>query len=197
MKSLTKGLIASAAVGAMVLGASGPASAASAGAGTGWEYQETAGSGGCGLPQSGFYFKSTHFKLRLQAATGATDLAFDIGPSIAAPHGAAPAPSGCGNPLVPVVPGAVDITGGSGACTGASGTYTRVNTSVAFDFTCGGTRYVIAGQQDVCGVPTVFAPPPADVVPNPECGLDPLYPDPGYGGDSASSHLVVTFVATP
>ena len=135
--------------------------------------------------------------LRLQG-TATTDLTIDIGANVAAPQAAAP--GGCGNPLAPVVPAAITITGGSvggTACAGYSGTYTRVNTSVAFDFTCSGNHYVIAGQQDVCGVPTVFAPPPADVVPNPECGVDPLYPDPGYGGDTASSHLVVTYAATP
>jgi hypothetical protein len=186
---VVNGSVALATLGAMALGTAGPAAAATAGAQTGWEYSPVqADSDFCGLPQSGVYLHpNDEFKLT-DAVTGTvTDIL--IAPSLAAPQGAAPAPNGCGNPLLPIVPGPIAITNvtiGGVACSGVSGTFTRVNTTVAFNFTvapaCGGaTTYVIGGSMNVCAVPIG----PFATQPNPECA----------GDANASSHLVTAYTA--
>lgn len=188
-----KGLVVVGSLGALVFGTGGPVSAASAGAQTGWEY---AGTGGMpcnsGLPTAGFLLPTDQFVLT-DILVPASVMTIDIGPSVAAPQGAAP--GDCTAVSDPVVPLPIPITNvaiaGTGACTAvnpALSFFTRVNTTVNFEFECGTTlgiavRYVITGNLNVCSVPF----PPPDGTSNPQCASNP----------TASGQLVTTYVSAP
>jgi hypothetical protein len=190
MKSKRNGLIILASAGALLLATSGPALAAT-GAETGWEYAAGGGNGcGMGLPQSGFELPSDQFVL---TDTAGSVLTIDIGPSVAAPQGAAPGTcTTVGSD--PVVPANVPITGvkaGSTSCTGVAGDFLRVNSTVTFHFTtsaaCGGaTTWDIRGDMQICYIPVG----PFTSAPSPACAQDPGFPT----AIVASAHLVTTYV---
>jgi hypothetical protein len=181
----TKGLVVLASLGALVLSATAPASAASAGAQTGWEYAPSDDplAGPCApLPPAGFYYPSNRFVLTDAVSSAVTTI--ELGPNVAAPQGAAPACSA--TPVL--VPAPINITSvsitGTAACSSTNnGTFTRVNSSVAFTFDCGGATYVIQGTMNVCAIPIG----PFTTQPNPECAADP----------TASAHLVTTYTSAP
>lgn len=114
----------------------------------------------CGLPQSGVEFSGNTFDL-VDALDPTITIELELqGPYRDAPQGAAP--GACGDPFLPVVPGAVQIqelTVQSGTssttCTntaGSIGTYLRVNTTVVIDFVCDGT-WLLTGNQSPEALP--------------------------------------------
>lgn len=192
-QSFANGLVGVASLGLMVFGSAGPAAAAT-GAQTGWEYAP-AGTGCTGLPpqpQSGFEYATDLFVLTDPVTNNS--LSIEIGPNVAAPQGAAAGTCATNqNPVVPSLGGIAitrvwpDATQTAAECTGVSGTYTRVNSTVTIHFTtsasCGGaTTWDITGNQNVCGLIVQF---------NPECATDPGFP---FG--NASSHLVTTYMSS-
>ncbi len=219
--------MAAVAAGALILATGGPASSqvpdptVGAGAGTGWEY----GTSGdpCGVPIAGGVvitdesFELSHYGTIVAAPAvglvpaavylGPTDMSITVEDNIAGPLAAY---SGdCDSSSFPL-PGQIVITsvtitgeagGGSVSCSGASGTYTRVSSAVAFTFTVDCTTitthlglstttasqvtFVVAGTMNPC-----VLVPPLGFPTNPECDV---IEDPAAGG--AGSHLVTTYTA--
>jgi len=185
----------------VAFGTADPASAAGTGPVTGWEAPDEyplpvpADGGMCGLPQTGFAFKSATFFLRETGTllTPGRLVEVGIGEFLAAPQGAAPGRCS-GNPIAPIVPAAVPITSATVAGTtcdltgGMADTYTRINTTVEITFNCGinGPVWTLVGNQNICKDPFT------GLTVNPEClaANAAVYPDPVAGG--AASHFVLT-----
>lgn len=213
-------LIALLGVPSLILATAGPAAAQTAtvgsGAGTGWEYAPEVVEE-CGLPTSGAAYDHDKFVLN-HASTyesvhaSSTTIASYVGPAVMtiitgpvtqAPQGAAGGicPNGSGVLVpTPVDIDSVTIDGtsetGSVNCTGgAGGTYTRVNTTVVFEFTVECDFTTITGNVQDAPVKHVVEGNQTACFPLP-CPPDPVNPDP-YAGtdDAASSHMETAFEA--
>src|SRR5919199_5960333 len=133
-KSLLSGLVGVGLLRSLVLGTVVPAGA-DTGAMTGWEYAP-AGNGCTGLPpqpQAGFEYASDQFVLTDPVSN--ITLEINIDANVAAPQGVAPGDCAHNsNPVVPSLTGvgitSVFANGSSTACSGVSGTYKRVNSTV-------------------------------------------------------------------
>lgn len=187
-------------VSSLALLTAGPAAAQTAtvgsGAGTGWEYVPETGKE-CGLPPSGVGFTSdefvlTHASIYESGDTSGPDVAsFDgqatmtiiTGPVTQAPQGAAKGICPNGDqalvpsqvPLTSVAIDGTDLLGNTIHCDGlTSGTYTRVNSTVAFEFVVScdissltgsvqdvPVRHVVEGEQVAC-FPLPCPPNPAN-----------------------------------
>lgn len=207
----------------LVLAVAGPAAAETAtvgsGAGTGWEYAPDVFKE-CGAPTSGAAYQSDEFQLNHDSVYESTDTAapgtlatyvgwarmtITTGPVTQAPQGAAGGI--CPNDDGLLVPSEVDIEKvvieGTDPVVGTiycdsvdpGGTYTRVNSTVVFEFVveCDidsptgsvqdvPVRHVVEGNQTAC-FPLA-------------CPQDPVNPDPHWGtDDAASSHMETAFEA--
>lgn len=218
-----RGLISLLGAASLVLASAGPASAQTAtvgsGAGTGWEYvPETFEE--CGLPPSGVGYPADTFVLNHESTYESVDtsnsavatyvgparMTITTGPVTQAPQGAANGicPNGAGT----LVPTPVDITdividgtsplGGSIHCEGQdNGFYTRINSTVVFEFevVCDITGNVVAGTVQNAPVRHVVEGNQTPCFPLP-CPQDPVNPDPYYGtNEAASSHMETAFEA--